>query len=53
MWFKLYRNIQGGDAQALLRFIPEAAEVLRRFGFRSALQWIDGAWQEGDIFDKD
>ncbi|WP_347712098.1 histidinol-phosphatase [uncultured Fretibacterium sp.] len=34
------------DAQALLRFIPEAAEVLRHFGFRSTLQWIDGAWQE-------
>lgn len=34
------------DAGDLLRFLPEGAEALRQAGFRSALQWIGGAWQE-------
>ncbi len=34
------------DARELLRFIPEGAALLRRVGFRSALQWVDGAWEE-------
>lgn len=34
------------DARELLRFIPEAAALLRQHGFRSALQWIDGVWEE-------
>lgn len=34
------------DAGELLSFIPEGVEVLRQSGFRSALQWIGGAWEE-------